>query len=85
MDDGYGNLVYQPLYYGVAGGNGVANTGSGGGAGSSGRCNGPGGNGGSGVVIVRYPGSTTRASGGTIYTSGGYVYHKFTSSGTWSF
>lgn len=83
--DAYGNSYYGPTYYGRRGGNGVVNTGSGGGAGSSGRCNGPGGNGASGVVIVRYPGSTAKASGGTIYTSGGYVYHKFTSSGTWTF
>jgi hypothetical protein len=42
-----------------------------------------GGNGGSGVVIVRYLGSQ-RASGGTIVTTGGYTYHTFTSSGTFT-
>jgi hypothetical protein len=36
----------------------------------------------SGVIIVRYPGTTERASGGTITTSGGYTYHTFTGSGT---
>jgi len=33
------------------------------------------------VVIVRYIGSP-KMTGGTITTSGGYTYHKFTSSGT---
>jgi hypothetical protein len=39
------------------------------------------GNGGSGVVIVRYLGGQI-ATGGTITSSGGYTYHTFTSSGT---
>ena len=42
-----------------------------------------GGNGGSGVVIIRYLGST-RGSGGTITSSGGYTYHTFNSSGTFT-
>ena len=71
---------------------GTANTGGGGGGGgmtgSAGNppFGGPGGAGGSGVVIVSYPSSVVRATGGTItsYTSGGTTYwvHKFTSSGT---
>jgi hypothetical protein len=36
------------------------------------------------VVIVAYPGSATRGSGGTITISGGYVIHTFTSSGTYT-
>jgi hypothetical protein len=40
-------------------------------------------NGGSGVVIVRYSG-TQRATGGTVTTVGGYTYHTFTSSGTFT-
>jgi hypothetical protein len=38
------------------------------------------------VVIVSYVGSAARATGGTITTSGGRVYHTFTSSGsfTWT-
>jgi hypothetical protein len=40
-----------------------------------------GGNGGSGVVIIRYIG-LQRASGGTVSTAGGYTIHTFNSSGT---
>ena len=62
--------------------NGAANTGIGGNArGDAGY--GSGGNGGSGVVIIRYSGSQ-RGSGGTVTSSGGYTYHKFTSSGTYT-
>jgi hypothetical protein len=35
------------------------------------------------VVIIRYAG-TPRATGGAITQSGGYTYHKFTSSGTFT-
>jgi hypothetical protein len=35
------------------------------------------------VVIIRYSGSTA-ASGGTITSSGGYTYHRFTDSGTFT-
>jgi hypothetical protein len=34
-------------------------------------------------VIVRYAG-TPKASGGTITQSGGYTYHTFTTSGTFT-
>jgi len=65
---------------GAAGGGGT-NTGGGGGGGSnSGRSNG--GDGGSGIVQIRYAGTTVRFTGGTITKSGGYVYHTFTDSGT---
>lgn len=57
--------------------NGGANTG-GGGAG-----NGNSGSGGSGIVIVRYPG-VQRGTGGTVTSSGGYTIHTFTSSGTFT-
>ena len=61
-----------------SGSNATANTGGGGGgAGSTGS----GGLGGSGIVIVSYPGSA-RFTGGTITTSGGNTIHTFTSSGT---
>jgi hypothetical protein len=43
-----------------------------------------GGTGGSGIVIIRYSGSQ-KGTGGTITSSGGYTYHKFTSSGTMTF
>jgi hypothetical protein len=39
--------------------------------------------GGSGIVILRYLG-TQRGTGGTITSSGGYTYHTFTSSGTYT-
>jgi hypothetical protein len=58
---------------------GTANTGGGGGGASASA----GAAGGSGVVIIRYLGST-RGSGGTITSSGGYTYHTFTSSGTFT-
>ena len=66
------------------GGSASANSGSGGGGYDS-WPGGSGGNGygGSGIVIVRYSGGTA-ASGGTIYSSGGYTYHKFNSSGTFT-
>ncbi len=38
------------------------------------------GNGGSGVVIIRYPGPQL-ATGGTITSVGGYTIHTFMSSG----
>jgi hypothetical protein len=63
----------------------TANTGGGsGGSGSSdssGTCTT--GAGGSGVVIIRYVGSQ-KGSGGTVTSSGGYTYHTFTSSGTYT-
>ena len=63
------------------------NTGGGGGAGpnsASGAVNCYGGSGGSGIVIVRYAGSTQRGTGGTVTITGGYVYHTFTSSSTYT-
>ena len=43
----------------------------------------PGGSGGSGIIIIRYAGST-RGSGGTITSSGGYTYHTFLASGSYT-
>jgi len=66
--------------------NGTANTGGGGGGGKSQTSAGGtknGGSGGSGIVILRYLGSQ-RGSGGTVTSSGGYTYHTFTSSGTYT-
>lgn len=75
------------------GGDAGANTGSGGGGGGannpnthagvyySGRT---GGNGGSGIVVIRYLGSQ-RATGGTITSSGGYTIHTFTTVGPSTF
>jgi hypothetical protein len=39
--------------------------------------------GGSGVVIIRYVGAQ-RGTGGTVTSSGGYTYHTFNSSGTYT-
>jgi hypothetical protein len=36
------------------------------------------------VVIVRYSGSTARATGGSISYPSGYVVHTFTGSGTFT-
>jgi hypothetical protein len=65
----------------TTGGAGGAN--SGGGGGGSSHWVSVGGNGGSGIVIVRYSGSA-KGTGGTISTSGGYTTHTFTSSGTFT-
>ena len=65
----------------LSGYNGTANTGGGGGG--TGRFNGVG-QGGSGVVIIRYPG-LQKASGGTVTNVGGYTVHTFTSVGTTTF
>lgn len=59
---------------------GTANTGGGGGAGA--RSYGAS-SGGSGVVIIRYAGAQ-RGTGGTVTSAGGYTYHTFTSSGSYT-
>lgn len=61
---------------------GTANRGAGGG-GAAGNGVYAGGSGGSGIVIIRYLGSQ-RGSGGTVTSAGGYTYHTFTSSGTYT-
>jgi hypothetical protein len=67
---------------GSAGTSATANTGSGGGGGGSNGSNlPPGGNGGSGIVIISYAGSTQLMAGGTVTITGGNVIHTFTSSG----
>lgn len=63
--------------------NGTANTGGGGGGGDGYSSATNSGSGGSGVVIIRYVGAP-RGTGGTITQSGGYTYHTFTSSGTFT-
>ena len=60
---------------------GTANTGGGGGGGKTPTYTAAAG--GSGVVIVRYAG-TPRGTGGTITESGGFTYHTFNSSGTFT-
>lgn len=66
------------------GGNGGANTGGGGGGGSHYNFTNKGGDGGSGIVIIRYAGPQT-ATGGTVTSVNGYTIHTFTSVGTSSF
>jgi hypothetical protein len=74
------NSETSPPYFAE---NGVINTGSGGGAAYNAIGYTTPGNGGSGVVIIRYLG-TPKATGGTITQSGGYTYHTFNSSGIFS-
>ena len=70
---GGGSGVYNGTSQGTDG------TGSGGGGGSQGN---NGANGGSGTVIIRYTGTTQKASGGSVSTFGGNTIHTFTSSGS---
>jgi hypothetical protein len=35
-------------------------------------------------VIIRYAGTTQRGTGGVVTTAGGYTYHTFNSSGTYT-
>ena len=64
-----------------ASGAGMTNTGGGGGGRAHDGTNGSAG--GSGIIIIRYAGDQV-GSGGTVTSSGGYTYHKFTSSGTYT-
>jgi hypothetical protein len=63
---------------------GSTNTGGGGGGGGENPASSSvGGAGGSGVVIIRYTG-TQRGTGGTVTSAGGYTYHTFTGSGSFT-
>jgi hypothetical protein len=69
-----------------SGGDGLENTGGGGGGTGGGGSTG--GTGGSGIVIIRYASNFADPSSvvnGTKYTSGGYKYYKFTSTGSVTF
>jgi hypothetical protein len=68
----------------VNGLSGTVNTGGGGGGGGSSGNRTAGGYGGSGIVMIRYAGSSVRVNGGTTQIMGGYVYHTFTASGTFT-
>jgi hypothetical protein len=57
---------------------GGGNTGGGGGGASTGTS----GSGGSGIVVVRYPGSVQFFTGGTLSYANGYMIHTFYASGT---
>jgi hypothetical protein len=71
---------------GVNAGAGSAYTGSGGGgACHTGTSNQTSGNGGKGIVIIKYPASSALATGGDIIdVSGGYVTHIFKNSGSFT-
>jgi hypothetical protein len=60
---------------------GTANTGGGGGG--TGLASQTSVNGGSGIVIIRYSGSQI-GSGGTVTSAGGYTYHTFTTTSTYT-
>ena len=84
-----GGGAAAPPSGGVAGNSGSPGTGGGGGGGSgSGHTSPPlnGGNGGSGIVVVRYQiaslTATAKATGGAISYAGGKTIHTFVSSGT---
>jgi hypothetical protein len=62
---------------------GSANTGGGGGGGSQ-FGSGVGAAGGSGIVKIRYYGTGSKATGGTITYNDGYTYHSFTASATFT-
>ena len=66
-----------------AGNNATANTGGGGGGTGKDNTGAAGGNGGSGIVIIRYSGAQ-RGTGGTVTSVGGYTYHTFTASSTYT-
>jgi hypothetical protein len=66
------------------GGNAGANTGGGGGGGSHYNRTNKGGEGGSGIVVVRYPGPQKASGGNIITTVSGDTVHIFTSSGVFS-
>jgi len=64
---------------------GTPNTGGGGGGGKAGSASLPEGKaGGSGIVIVRYPGPQKATGGNTIENVNGYTIHTFTTSGTFT-
>jgi hypothetical protein len=82
---GGGGAGGSPSQENISANSGIPGTGGGGGGQGSGNVNnlGRAGNGGSGIVIVRYP-EPQRAIGGTITLKDGYVIHTFTE-GTGSF
>ena len=77
---------------GGAGGGGLGGTGNGvgvhgsfgfgGGGGGHYNANTTAGNGGTGVVIIRYPGTTQFFTGGTLSYANGYIIHTFYATGT---
>ena len=68
---------------GQCGANSASPDGNGNGGGSRFSAGGSGHAAGDGTVIIRYSGAQ-RGNGGTVTSSGGYTYHTFTSSGTYT-
>ena len=70
-----GYTYYEPHAIGLIGGGGNGNNiTAGGGTG----------NGASGSVVIRYKATGSRATGGTVSITGSYVYHTFTSNGSFT-
>jgi len=63
---------------------GTNNTGGGGGGGAWNSAVYNGAAGGSGIVIISYQSNTQKGLGGTVTSSAGYIYHTYTSSGTFT-
>lgn len=76
------SMGYFPSNSNFNGTSGAANTGGGGGGTDPESL--VAGSGGSGIVIIRYPGAPV-ATGGTVSQSGGYTLHTYTSVGSFSF
>lgn len=68
----------------VRGGDGGTYTGGGGGGGSHYNATNQGGNGGKGIVIVKYPGAQKATGGDAILSQGGGTIHVFFNSGTFT-
>jgi hypothetical protein len=67
------------------GGTGISGTANTGGGGGGSGASGTGGAGGKGVVKLRYTPVGANGTGGTITSSGGYTYHTFNDSGTFTY
>ena len=63
---------------------GTTNTGGGGGGATGPAPTSPGASGGSGIVVIVYPGTNQLGTGGTVTSAGGNTVHTFTSSGTFT-
>lgn len=74
------NSANEPQVLAIPGTAYTVTVGAGGAAVGSGTTSGQGG---SGVVIIRYPGGQ-KGTGGTVTSAGGYTIHTFTSSGTFT-
>ena len=74
--------AYPSYGVGGVGGGGGQNQAGGGNTGGGGGSYSPAPAGGSGIVVVRYPGNVQFYTGGTVTYSNGYIVHNFTANGT---